>query len=191
MSGQFVSIDYEMLERDALAGATFPPMMSGRMSSKVPNFGNIPTEWECQKCGHRSSILSRGHSDRDCAYRRARQEMYAEGFVPVPPLAGGVLRAAEVPIKQGAFKKRSEKRSWSRKKLQRSDYAPVWAVLVYNAARLGSLTSTKRPQVRAAISAIQRVKDSPEDQKLFAGEHILEGGPYTSACQALVGRLSR
>lgn len=75
--------------------------------------------------------------------------------------------------------------------LQQGYYGPVWAVLMYEASGVGALTSPKRERVKNLIREMQRVAEDSDEQRVIAGEHILQKGPYTAACKALIGRTMR
>jgi hypothetical protein len=201
---QRIAIDYETLELKTMAKS--PNFGSpGGMGVGIDSLGAFGT-YGCKRCG---SSLVGYHDRRRCHYRATSLRYQKLGFVPVTGLLKKALKQADVQLHwgtglvvgEGPRSKNLHVENWElqrkkRKKasppeLQKTYYAPVWAVLLYDLSGVGALTSPKRPKVRELMDKLKRAAQDPDEVELLMAEHILGTGPYTVACQAMLGRSKR
>lgn len=199
-----MGVDYASLEPEAL-----------RQLWKVVNFGKhygmgpqklsqelsryaksdaapiFPTKKPCPKCGYDMPIYEKEHGRRPCMYGRAMRDQEQKGYVPAVGMFRRLLLVAGVPIVRAAFHTRTEFRNKHGQypPLQQEDYIPVWALVLIQQSGLGTLTSPKRPKVKKVIEQLKTTLVDVDEQRVILGEHILQKGPYTAACRALIGRL--
>lgn len=191
----FIDVNYGELEE-----RTFRQAMKG---AKTPNFGNPFGSPDflgayglgvCKRCGGKITF---DHPRRICNYLVTKRRYSLVGYVPITGLIKKALKIAGVEMHWGTGLHTSElpdnlqragKKRSGPPPMQKTYYAPVWAVVLYEQSRIGALTSPKRPRVRELVDKIKRCVQDPEEQALVLTEHILGGGPYTVACQAWIGR---
>ena len=202
--GPGLNVDYKTLEWRALrqAGKSMnfgsPKGMSSTLAEAYGLTKNI-----CKRCGARlyPDYLTDIHDRRTCDYLASARRYARLGYVPVTSLIRKALKHAGVELHWGTGRVNYEPalpdnlrvRGWTKKQkgprpLQRTYYAPVWAVILYEQSGVGVLTSPLRQRVRELIQKIRRAKEDEGERALVLTEHILGRGPYTVACQAWIGR---
>jgi hypothetical protein len=188
------AVDFKKLEESALRRAR-----TDRARAKNQNLANAygmgPRDFDtietCEKCGYGLPFGTYTHDKRSCMYLQAMGRQADQGYVPVPPLFLKILKTTGIVLNSDLLRIRGiPDKQGEVGPYQRGVYAPVWAVLSLHQANLGSLTSTKRLRVQAAILELQRLQGDVADQKMLAGEHFLQKGAYTRACRALVAKAS-
>jgi hypothetical protein len=201
----FVGVDYASLEprvlRNLLKTVNFghhygmgPQKLSSNLVKQYAESDiafNFPTTRVCPKCGCDMPIYEKEHGRRLCMYGRALKDQEQRGYVPAVGMFHRLLSVAGVPVVRAPFHTRPEFRNKHDQypPLQEGDYVSVWALLVIRQGHLGSLTSPKRPKVKKVIEQLRKTMTDVEEQRVILGEHILQQGPYTAACRALIGRL--
>jgi hypothetical protein len=187
---QFVA-DYAAIETKAVA-EFYKTVNFGLPGGAPARYPASYQKVDCEKCGKEFTRF-RGHTKRECTYGQALREMERKGWVPIHGMMKSCLKEAGVHTQLALRRSAPEKQKHSlpQQPYQKAPYAPVWAVLVIVKADLNGLTSPKRPRVKRVIEDLRRLREDQAERDAILGEHILEGGPYTAACKALIGRTMR
>jgi hypothetical protein len=212
--GLFNSVDYWALEtrmlRQAGKNLSFGMPQGIAPSGVLLDYAENDTVFSantCKRCG--KPKYYGGHDRRQCSYDATERRYSKLGCVRVTGMVRKALKLAGIELYWGIGQVSAEtlrypnlrREPWERKQkkqktgekrpMQRTYYAPVWAVILYEMSDIGALTNPKRPKVRELITQLKRASEDPELPAIIATEHILGKGPYTVACQALVGRSKR
>ncbi len=180
---------------DTISYAASDARESQRFTQKMMNlglaYGAANTTKLCPRCGRKVGNLG-PHDRKECRFFLAQRRYEKVGYIPIRPDLKKLFEAAGVRVHKGRRRLfPTQLHLMNPKPKQMGYYAPVWAALLYEQSKVGSLTALHRPKVRQLLSDLRYALANRKERVAIAGEEVLRGGVCARACQAILDRSTR